>query len=293
MGWVEGPGWQFGFRHRATDQLQTALAISEMKMHDTGFACHQSCDVRFRCNADHFVKRGLAGSMVRDGQLANPDQLLNVNNVGADTARQSGHGHVITPGVAPCTESFGSQGLQTRNESTRGSNQIVRTQQTDNRRDACAREIREVRRRDRCFVSGLTAATRDMVPLFHGVTFGILFLTFIGALYHLFQTWGEDTQYVASLIAATNLGVLFLFYYARAFPLRAQDRIIKLEESLRAHRLTGSDLDPRLTMKQVIGLRFASDAEWPDLARRAAEKGLDQKQIKEAVTQWRADDYRV
>jgi len=132
-----------------------------------------------------------------------------------------------------------------------------------------------------------------MVPLFHGVTFGILFLTFIGALNHLFGAWGTETQYVASLIAATNLGVLFLFYFARAFPLRAQDRVIKLEESLRAHRLTGGDLDGRLTMGQIIALRFASDEEWPDLAKRAADEGMEPKAIKQAVKDWRADTYRV
>ena len=132
-----------------------------------------------------------------------------------------------------------------------------------------------------------------MVPLFHGITFGILFLTFIGALYHLFGAWGTETQYVASLIAATNLGVLFLFYFARAFPLRAQDRVIKLEESLRAHRLTGQDLDARLTMPQIIALRFASDEEWPALAKRAADEGMERYAIKEAIKNWRADTYRV
>lgn len=132
-----------------------------------------------------------------------------------------------------------------------------------------------------------------MVPLFHGVTFGILFLTFIGALYHLYGAWGSETQYVASLIAATNLGVLFLFYFARAFPLRAQDRVIKLEESLRSHRLNGEDLDARLTMPKLIALRFASDEEWPALAKRAADEGMEPKAIKQAVKNWRADTYRV
>lgn len=132
-----------------------------------------------------------------------------------------------------------------------------------------------------------------MVPLFHGVTFGILFLTFIGALYHLVSSWGTETQYAAALIAATNLGVLFLFYFARAFPLKAQDRVIRLEESLRAQQLTGTAMDPRLTVGQIIGLRFASDEEWPALAKRAADEGMSQKEIKQAIKNWRADTYRV
>ena len=87
--------------------------------------------------------------------------------------------------------------------------------------------------------------------------------------------------------------MLFLFYFARAFPLRAQDRVIKLEESLRAHRLTGQDLDARLTMPQIIALRFASDEEWPALAKRAADEGMERYAIKEAIKNWRADPYRV
>lgn len=62
---------------------------------------------------------------------------------------------------------------------------------------------------------------------------------------------------------------------------------------MRAHRLTGGDLDGRLTMGQIIALRFASDEEWPDLAKRAADEGMAPKAIKQAVKDWRADTYRV
>jgi hypothetical protein len=48
-----------------------------------------------------------------------------------------------------------------------------------------------------------------------------------------------------------------------------------------------------LTMKQYIALRFASNPELPELARRAIREKLDQKQIKQSIMSWRADDYRV
>ena len=52
-------------------------------------------------------------------------------------------------------------------------------------------------------------------------------------------------------------------------------------------------LDPRVTTRQVIGLRFAPDEELVSLAQRAAEENLSEDEIKKAVKNWRVDDYRV
>jgi hypothetical protein len=52
-------------------------------------------------------------------------------------------------------------------------------------------------------------------------------------------------------------------------------------------------LDPRLTTRQIIGLRFAADEEFPELARRAAEENLSEDEIKRAVRSWRPDFYRA
>jgi hypothetical protein len=100
-----------------------------------------------------------------------------------------------------------------------------------------------------------------LVPMFHGVLFGLLVLTFFGSLVNLYESFGDHSRlYNASLITAISVAMLFLFYYCRVFPLKAEDRAIRAEENLRHFVLTGKKLDPRLTMKQVIGLRFASDA---------------------------------
>jgi hypothetical protein len=52
-------------------------------------------------------------------------------------------------------------------------------------------------------------------------------------------------------------------------------------------------LDPRLTVKQIVALRFASDAEFPALAAKAAADGIDPQAIKQSIRTWRADHDRL
>lgn len=135
---------------------------------------------------------------------------------------------------------------------------------------------------------------RRFVPMFHGVLFALIVLTLIGSLVNLYKSFGDHQRlYSASLIVVVNVCLLFLFFFCRIFPLKAQDRAIRAEENLRHFALTGKTLDPRLTIRQVIGLRFASDEEFPVLAKRAAEENLSGDQIKKAVKAWRPDTYRV
>ena len=131
------------------------------------------------------------------------------------------------------------------------------------------------------------------VPGFHFFILPVAGLTFIGSIYHLFGAWGTETQYAAALLVATNMALCGACFYGRVFALKAQDRVIRLEEQLRARRLTGQDLDSGLTMRQIIGLRFASDAEWPELSQRAVSQSMSEKEIKESIQNWRADTYRV
>lgn len=80
---------------------------------------------------------------------------------------------------------------------------------------------------------------------------------------------------------------------ARLNALKVQDRVIRLEEQFRYYMLTKEPLDPRVTMEQLIALRFASDEEFPQLAKLAVEKGMSGDEIKKAIKQWRADEHRV
>jgi hypothetical protein len=132
------------------------------------------------------------------------------------------------------------------------------------------------------------------VPMFHMVLFPVIVLTLIGSFVNLYESLGDHQRlYSASLIVVVSVCLLFFFFFCRIFPLKAQDRAIRAEENLRHFALTGKLLDPRLTMRQVIGLRFASDEELVALAQRAADEKLTGDQIKRSVKNWRADTYRV
>jgi hypothetical protein len=132
------------------------------------------------------------------------------------------------------------------------------------------------------------------VPMYHLVTFGLIVLTLAGSLVNLYHSIGDHSRlYNASLVTALALAMLLLFFFVRIFPLKAQDRAIRAEENLRHFALTGKLLDSRLTIKQIIGLRFASDAEFVELARKAANESLSQDSIKRAVKNWRADHDRL
>ena len=131
-------------------------------------------------------------------------------------------------------------------------------------------------------------------PIFHKVLFPIIFLTFVGACVNFGKSWGDHVRlYSASLILVISACMVAVALFARIFPLKAQDRAIRAEENLRHYVLAGKLLDPRLSVQQVVALRFASDAEFPALAARAASENLAPKEIKQAVKNWRADEYRV
>ena len=134
----------------------------------------------------------------------------------------------------------------------------------------------------------------QIVPMFHYVTLGILQLTFIGACVNLYLSWGDHNRfYSASLLVTLTFGTMLTALFARTFALRAQDRAIRAEEQLRHYVMTGKLLDPRLTMQQIIALRFASNEEFLALAQRAADQNMAAKDIKQAVKSWRADTNRV
>jgi hypothetical protein len=79
----------------------------------------------------------------------------------------------------------------------------------------------------------------------------------------------------------------------RTFALRLQDRIIRLEMRVRLARLGRESAIERLTLKQLVALRFGSDRELPALVDRALADNLTPDQIKRAVTEWQADQMRT
>lgn len=134
----------------------------------------------------------------------------------------------------------------------------------------------------------------QIVPMYHYVTLGLLQVTFIGACVNLYQSWGDHQRlYSASLLVALTFATILVAIFARTFALKAQDRAIRAEEQLRHYVITGKLLDPRLTVKQIVGLRFASNEEFVALAQRAADQNLSPKDVKQAIRNWRADTDRV
>ena len=101
------------------------------------------------------------------------------------------------------------------------------------------------------------------------------------------------THYSAALILLISVVLIIIYWYARVFALRAQDRAIRAEENLRYFILTGKPFDSRLRMSQIIALRFAPDDEFPALAKKAVEENLRSKEIKAAIQKWKADHHRV
>ncbi len=95
---------------------------------------------------------------------------------------------------------------------------------------------------------------------------------------------------------ALSVALFLLNAQSRIYALRIQDRVIRLEERLRLATLLPREnllQAQELSRKQLIGLRFASDAELPKLALRATREKLSQKAIKEAVQVWRPDNARI
>lgn len=133
-----------------------------------------------------------------------------------------------------------------------------------------------------------------LVPGYHFVLTPVLLATCIGSLVNLWKSLGDHQRlYSASLIAVLSFSAFFIAGYARIFALKAQDRAIRAEENLRHFVLAGRLLDPRLSVKQIVALRFAPDDEFVELARRAAEEGMEPDAIKRAIRNWRADHDRV
>lgn len=135
---------------------------------------------------------------------------------------------------------------------------------------------------------------RRLDPWQHFLLSPISLVTFIITIVYTIQTAIKGT------FSLTHLLLLLLAFQmiplgiiARRNALVAQDRAIRAEEQLRHFILTGQALDQRLSIKQIVALRFASDEELPSLAQKAAEGGWSPNEIKKTVQTWRADTYRV
>ena len=131
------------------------------------------------------------------------------------------------------------------------------------------------------------------VPPFHYVALPILLVSFLWAVRGLFGGITFD----ASLNVLVAVALIIVALFARVFALGAQDRVIRLEMRLRMRELLPDDLQGRIndfTPTQMVGLRFASDAELPALARKVLDENIVKATpIKQAVKDWQPDLHRV
>lgn len=131
------------------------------------------------------------------------------------------------------------------------------------------------------------------VPLFHFVAFPLLSANLVWAVWRATQTPSAD-----SILAATTAAALVLVtFFARVFALRVQDRVIRLEMRLRLRELLPIGLHPRIvdfTPEQLVAMRFAGDAELPDLAQVVLRDHITSKNvIKLMIKDWNADHLRA
>lgn len=132
-------------------------------------------------------------------------------------------------------------------------------------------------------------------PVWHFFIAPVLLINFFFSIYLLIHHWPEHRAILGWWILL-SLVIFMAVGKARAHSLKAQDRIIRLEERLRFAALLPPDLLARssaLTEAQYIGLRFASDAEVPALVKRTLDENLTAKQIKQSIENWRPDYFRV
>lgn len=131
-------------------------------------------------------------------------------------------------------------------------------------------------------------------PLQHFVWLPLSFVLLLSTVIYIVFSIVKGTFSIALLIL---LGVVILAVIpgmlARIYALTLQDRLIRTEEQLRFYMLTNKRIDDRITTKQLIALRFASDEEFVELVERAVTENLSPADIKQAIQTWRADHQRV
>lgn len=132
------------------------------------------------------------------------------------------------------------------------------------------------------------------IPGFHFVAFPILLVNVFFALY---LTYEQNFSKMSIWNVFVALALVLVAWYSRTMPLTAQDRIIRLEERMRLQEKLPAELRARaveINPRHLVGLRFASDEELPDLAQRCLNGEFKTStDVKRAIRNWRPDNLRV
>lgn len=137
------------------------------------------------------------------------------------------------------------------------------------------------------------ASHRRFIPIYHFFVVPVLLINVVVTAIRFVR----DPRLMTAWVVVVALALFFGVLYLRFMPVRAQDRIIRLEERARLERILPSDLRGRvgeLSASQLIAIRFAPDDEAPELTRRTLNGELKtQGDIKRAIRNWRGDHLRV
>jgi hypothetical protein len=130
-------------------------------------------------------------------------------------------------------------------------------------------------------------------PLFHFFVLPVMLINFIWAIVVFVKAPDPNSGWWI----VVSLALIMLTFFARTYALKVQDRVIRLEESLRYQQILSPAVIQKaaaLTTSQIIALRFAGDDELEALiGQTLAGKFEQRKNIKQAIKNWRADTFRV
>jgi hypothetical protein len=131
-------------------------------------------------------------------------------------------------------------------------------------------------------------------PLFHFIASPLLALYALYAIYALIRAPSLD----AAMRVVLAAGVIAALFASRLMVLTVQNRLIRLEMTMRLERILGAvaaaDAIAGLPLGRLLALRFASDAELPALVARVLSRELTTNlQVKQAIREWQPDLLRA
>ena len=138
-----------------------------------------------------------------------------------------------------------------------------------------------------------------LYPWHHFVLMPLALLMAGYAVLRYAKVAGDDDQtarlwFTVAALALVGLGVLVML--RQHYALKLQDRVCRLEVRQRYFELSGqrfAALEKQLTLRQILSLRLAGDAELPALAQAAAQEKLSPKDIQARITDFQLDTMRV
>ena len=134
-------------------------------------------------------------------------------------------------------------------------------------------------------------------PLFHFVVMPLLVLNLLSHIVRLYLAPPESGCKTLAFWVLLSFTLILLALASRVQALKAQDRVIRLEERLRYREVLSPELAKRadaLRTGQIIALRFAPDDELAGLVERTLNGEFAKtKDIKLAIKNWRGDYLRV